>query len=137
MLANWTNDSTRDASYLDLDVSLENFVFLWTITYYVQICCGVFLNLLFTCLCYVTKAKDTDKFFKFFKFSDLSFIADSCSLSCGSTIVDNKRIVGFATVIMQSLRVHRTFMCRCNFQQFGRHCLGSTQKHFTTFCLSI
>ena len=57
---------------------------------------------------YVSKPKDTDKYFKF---SDLSFIADSCSLSCGSTIVDNKRIVGFATVIMQSLRVHRTFIC--------------------------
>ena len=46
ILANWTNDSATNASSLDLDVSLGNFVFLWIITYYVLIVCGVFLNLL-------------------------------------------------------------------------------------------
>ena len=46
ILANWTNDSATNASSQELDLSLGNFVFLWTITYYVLIGSGFFLNLL-------------------------------------------------------------------------------------------
>ena len=46
MLANWTNDSATNASSLDPYVYSGNFVFLWTMTYYVLISCGVFLNLI-------------------------------------------------------------------------------------------
>ena len=46
MLANWTNDSATNGSSLDLHVYSGNFVFLWTMTYYVLISCGAFLNLI-------------------------------------------------------------------------------------------
>ena len=50
VLANWTNDSATNASSQELDLSLGNFVFLWAITYYVLIGCGVLLNLLVICV---------------------------------------------------------------------------------------
>ena len=46
ILANRTNDSATNASSLELHLCLGNFMFLWTLTYYVLIGCGVFLNLL-------------------------------------------------------------------------------------------